>query len=347
MLYVTTREKHDAYTATKALREDRGSDGGLYLPFNLPCIEKAQLADLSAESFGESVAQILNLFFSCRLTGWDVEQCVGRHPLRCIALNPKTVAAETHRNMEWDYQHLEIALSRLVCQRMEIDNAITSWFRIAVRIAVIFALYGELIKTGTLEQGQTFDVSVPTGDFAAPMAFWYAREMGLPIASIICACNDNSAIWDLLHLGQLRTDTQPVKTVTPLLDCGVPRELERLIFAVFGIAEVQRYCEIAHREGQYLLTPEDLEELRKGLFAAVVSSDRVSSLIPSAYSTCGYVMGPYTVLAYGALMDYRATTGESRPAVILADRSPVCDSAFVADALNISESELKERIEMS
>lgn len=347
MLYVTTREKHDAYTATKALKEDRGPDGGLYLPFNLPRLDTAQLAALGAEGFGATAAQILNLFFSCRLTGWEVEMCVGKRPVCIAALNPKTFAAETYHNIEWDYQHLENALFRLVSQRMELSGRCTSWFRIAIRIAVVFALYGEMLKTGTLEAGQSFDASVPTGDFTAPMALWYAREMGLPVANIICACNENNAVWDLIHLGQLRTDTPAVKTATPLVDVGVPDELERLIFGVFGIDEVRRYSQIAAMGGQYLLTPEALDKLRKGLFAAVVSSDRVSSLMPSAYSTWGYIMGPYTVLAYGALMDYRAKTGESRPAVFLADRCAVCDGAFVSDALNITEAELKEQIEMS
>lgn len=347
MLYVTTREKHDAYTASKALTEDRGPDDGLYLPFNLPVFDRTQIGALAAESFGECVAQILNHFFACRLTGWDVEQCTGRHPVRCVATSRKTVVAETFRNIRWDYSHLEETLSLLVCNRMDVPYGTTSWLRIAARIAVAFGLYGEMIKAGTLDAEQTFDVSVPTGDFTAPMAFWYAREMGLPVANIVCACNDNSAVWDLLHLGNLRTDTQSVKTVTPLVDIAVPLEIERLIFGTLGVEQAQCFSHTAEEGGQYILTPEALDKLRSGLFAAVVSSDRVSSLIPSAYSTTGYVMGPYTVLAYGALMDYRARTGERRPALILADRSPVCDSAFVVESLNTTASELKERIEMS
>ena len=347
MLYVTTREKNDAYTASRALKEDRGADGGLYLPMNLPYFERKQLDAMVGVGFGECVAQVLNSFFNCRLTGWEVEQFAGRYPTRTVQLNPKTIAAETFRNIGWDYRHLERSLCQLVCYRMEVENVTTSWFRMAARIAVLFALYAEMREKGQLDAYQIFDVSVPTGDFTAPMAVWYARQMGLPVANIICACNDNSAAWDLLHQGSLRTDAQTKKTVTPLVDFGVPSEVERLIYGTLGTEGAMRYGFCVEQGSTFRLMPHEIEIVRRGFFAAVVSSSRVSSMIPSAYSTCRYVMGPYTVLAYGGLMDYRARTGESRPAVILADRSPVCDGSFVADALHISAGELKQRIEMS
>jgi len=170
-------------------------------------------------------------------------------------------------------------------------------------------------------------------------------QMGLPVANIICACNDNGAVWDLIHTGHLRTDVPTARTTTPLADFAVPAELERLIFGKLGIDEAMRFGHLALEGGQYTLASFAMDILRNGMFAAVVSSDRVAALVPSAYSTCRYVMGPYTVLAYGALMDYRSRTGERRPALILADRSPVCDSTFVAKALNISAFELKQRIE--
>lgn len=347
MLYVTTREKNDAYTASKALKEDRGADGGLYLPMNLPKFDRAQLDAMVGVGFGECVAQVLNSFFSCRLTGWEVEQFAGRYPIRTLALNPKTIAAETFRNIGWDYRHLERSLCQLVCYRMEVENVSVSWFRMAARIAVLFAIYAEMREKGLIGAYDTFDISAPTGDFCAPMACWYAREMGLPITNIVCACNDNGAAWDLLNQGSMRTDAQTVKTVTPLEDFGVPAEIERLLHATLGVDGAMRFGFCVEQGSPFRLMPHEIEIVRKGLFAAVISSSRVTSLVPSAYSTCRYVMGPYSVLAYGALMDYRARTGERRPAVVLADRSPVCDGSFVAGALNISLGELKQRIEMS
>ena len=93
------------------------------------------------------------------------------------------------------------------------------------------------------------------------MAVWYARQMGLPVANIICGCYQNSSVWELLHLGEAHTDE-------------LPEELERLVFGTLGIEEVKRYC---GQTGTYRLLTADLERLRKGLFAAVVSQERVDA----------------------------------------------------------------------
>ena len=76
------------------------------------------------------------------------------------------------------------------------------------------------------------------------------------------------------------------------------------------------------------------------MFAAVVSMDRVSSIIPSVYRTNRYVLDPYGALAYGALADYRARTGSVGPALILSEKGPVCEAVSVARCMNISKEEL-------
>ena len=44
MLYVTTRERNDAYTANRTIVSDFGPDGGAYLPFRMPLFTKDQLS---------------------------------------------------------------------------------------------------------------------------------------------------------------------------------------------------------------------------------------------------------------------------------------------------------------
>ena len=50
MLYVTTREKNDAYTANRTILDDFGPDGGAYLPFRMPFFTKEQLEQVRAEA---------------------------------------------------------------------------------------------------------------------------------------------------------------------------------------------------------------------------------------------------------------------------------------------------------
>ena len=63
MLYVTTTDKNDAYTAARTFLEDRGPDGGLFVPRQLPRFTQEDFSEQVCESFGERLAKILNLFF--------------------------------------------------------------------------------------------------------------------------------------------------------------------------------------------------------------------------------------------------------------------------------------------
>ena len=95
MLYLTTREKFDAFTAARTLASDHGADGGRYLPYKMPHYSAEEIAALKDMSFGQTVAQVLNTFFGTRLTTWDVECCIGRFPLRLAVMGQKVFTAES------------------------------------------------------------------------------------------------------------------------------------------------------------------------------------------------------------------------------------------------------------
>ena len=224
---------------------------------------------------------------------------------------------------------------------------VSNWTAVALRIAYLFAAYGQLLATEQIQPQAELDVAVTTGDFASPMAAWYAREMGLPIGNIVCGCNANGAVWDLLHHGQMATGGIAAKTITPEADVVVPRNLERLVYETLGMEEAVRYLDCCRTGSIYAAPEETLEQLRKGMFAAVISDDRINSVIHSVYRTSNYVFGPYSALAYSSLLDYRAKTGESRPALLLSERSPICDRDQVAKAMQVPVAELIKRINIS
>ena len=342
MLYVTTREKNDPQTTPKALSADRYADGGLYVPFKLEKLSDDALQAILSQSFSGAVAEILNLFFSCKLTGLDVEFAIGRNPLKLVPMNHRIVIAEVWHNLDSSYDYMERELAGKICTSQGVETKRTSWLRIGIRMAVLFGIFAQL---NSLDMSSSLDVSVPTGDFSAAMAVWYARFLGLPIANIICSCNENSGVWELLHLGELHTDGEPTATTTPLADAVVPVELERLICAAMGREETKRYIACCESGRIYRPHLEQLGQLKSGMFSAVVSRSRLDALIPSVYRTNSYILGPYMALAYGGLMDYRAKTGETRPALMIAERSPICDESVVCDSMLMSLEELKAELD--
>ena len=176
------------------------------------------------------------------------------------------------------------------------------------------------------------------------MAAWYGRKMGLPIGTIICGCNENSALWELLHRGQMDTGALAVQTNTPEADFAIPPDLERLICESCGQEEAGSFFWSCTEGGTYVPSEQDRNAMREGMFAAVVSQDRVESIIPSVFRTSQYILDPYSALAYGALSDFRARFGSSRTVLLLCESSPIACSETVSQAMGISVNELKRQI---
>lgn len=337
MLYVTTRNNRDAFTAQRALRENRAPDGGMYLPLRMPKFSAEEINTLAEKSFGQNVADVLNLLFKLKLTSWDVDFCIGRYPARLVTLRHRILMGETWHNPQWNYERVVNNLVSHLCDEMTVPG---DWVKIAVRVAVLFGIFGELKHDGI----NSADISVVSGDFSAPISAWYARQWGLPIDNIICCCNENNSLWDLICHGQMRTDGLSIATNTPEADVVIPEDLERLIYECGGIVEVQRYLQCCREGKPYAPNDGILAKLRKGMFVSVVSSSRLESTIPGVYRTSSYLMSASTALAYAGLLDYRAKTGETRCAVVLTEKSPQCDADLVAQMLGITTGELREKL---
>lgn len=330
MLYVSTRNRMDSYTAHRPLHEDRAPDGGLFVPFRLPQITTEQILQLADRSFAENVATVLNLFFSVKLTGWDIEFYCGRNPVKTVLLPRRIIVAEAWHNTAYSFDYVEQAICRMLCGDKNIVN-VTEWTRIAIRIAVLFGAYG---TTDAAKDGSILDIAVDTKDFIAPTAAWYARKMGLPVGMIICGSYQTSAVWDLLHRGDMSPSS-----------AGSEREgLERLIYLTLGQSESTRYTDCCKKRAAFLLNEEQLTQLNDGLFAAVVSESRVPTVIGSCYRSHGYIPDQPAAISFGALQDYRSRTGESNHTLIMSLSSPLKNKDYLTHILGITAAELEQAV---
>ncbi len=337
MLYVTTRNEHDAFTAFRTLAQGRGPDRGLFVPFQMPHFSQEEIVALKDKSFGQCVADIMNLFFNARLDAWDVDFCIGRYPARTVTMSHKVLLCEGWHNPDFDFARMVRNLSSRIRGTEDTTGFSTNWAWITVRIAALFGFFAELYRTHASQPGVTVDVALPSGDFAAPMAAWYARKMGLPIGNIICSCDENDATWELLKNG----------SICPNPGMNIPSDLERLIAAVCGVREAKRFADCMENGCVYTPASEHLQRLQDGFVPAVISWERRGSIITNVYRTSTYILDPGSAMAYGGLQDYRYSTGSGRGALILTERSPICSAETVAKALDITIQELKERLNLA
>ena len=337
MLYVTTRGTKDAYTAYRTLGESRTPDGGLFVPLQMPHFSEEQIADFADKSFSQSVAEILNIFLNARMDSWDVEFAIGRYPSKIVPMSHRVFVAELWHNPDYDFSRVVRNLMSKIRIADDSYRELADWAWMSTRIAVLFGLFSQLYHTGAAEANRQIDIALPVGDFAAPMAAWYAREMGLPIGNIICSCASNDFLWDLLHNGQVSFSSST----------SVPLGTERLIAAALGYDEANRFVNCVAQKLQYQISDEALDRLGNGLHIAVVSNTRVENIINRVYQMNGYVLDPDTAMAFGGLQDYRASAGETRNAILWAEKYPICAAEAVAKAMSISVHALKERMNLT
>lgn len=345
MLYVTTRIEQDAFTAVRALSENRGPGGGFFVPMRLPEYDEHELRALGEKSFSRNVAEVINRLFNTNLDGWAIEFAIGRYPVKLVRISSRETVAETWHNPMWRFERLARGVEKAIRQSDQICPVPTDWLMIAARIAVLFGIFGELIGAGEASAGRKIDVALPNGNFSGPMSAWYARKMGLPIGTIICCCNENSGTWSLLHKGEIRTDAVAAKTATPECDYTVPPDLERLVFAALGRKKTMEFCDACRKGSSFYLEPHQLAAIRQGMYVSVLSQWRMEATAANLYNTSGYVADPYTALCYGGVIDYRSRAGEGRNVLILSEESPVFSLEFLAKCIGMSPGQLKKRID--
>ena len=333
MLYLTTRNNNDAFTAHHALHEQCGADGGRYVPFRLPVFNQAEIDALADKTFGQIVAEMLNSFFSSRLNGWDVDCCIGRNASTLATMQHRIVLSVLWRNPAGKYDYIVKKLYKAVLGQENDAAEPSEWFKFAVQIAVMFAIYGQMRKAQELDSEELFDVCVLANDFSTPMAAWYARKMGLPVGTIVCVCENDSTIWDTIQRGTFNTI---------VADNNLKLGFERLVHATLGCDEVEKYRNKCEAKQFYNMSEEDHNVLREGFFCSVVGQNRTQSLINSVFRTNSYIFAPSTAVCFGGLQDYRAKTGANKKTLLIATDSPMSYASVISDATGIPSDKLTE-----
>jgi len=308
MLYVSTKNTSDTYTAYRALHEANAPDGGFYVPFHLSVFSEAELAIIRTQTCGETVAKVLNLFFGLHLNGWDVECVIGRAPFKLETMPHKLWIAEGWRNPDASFRYLLCSLYNVLTDGNSLGKMPVGWSCVAIEIALLFGLYVSL--EGTLEQ---FDVAVNTGDFAEVTALCYARDMGLPVNLIVCTEKDNSAFWDFICKGELSTAGEdPVKS----------GYFSSFLYRSLGCQAAAAYLTVCEQKKTFRIDEEQMAVLSGKLYPSVVSGNRVESITANLLHASGYHIDAEAALAYGGLQDYRSSVGVSMDTLILSKKRP-------------------------
>ena len=307
MLYLTTRNKADSYTAYRMLRCETAPDGGQFLPMHLPALTDYQLAEFEQMNFGQITASILNIFFGTKLSGWDVDFAVGRQAVTMATVAYKVSVAETWHNPAGTHAYLVQRLHALVCGEKFTVIKPNLWFETVVDIALLFTMHANLCRQGIYE----FDIAMESGNLQQLFALRYAQKMGLPVGKIILGSIPDDGLWEFVSHGEYATSGKVHST-----------GLEALLWLEFGYDEAAKLLKTEERKAIYHLHLPKLDVFRNEIFTSVVGQDRALLVAKSAANSGQYFMELPTARAFGALQDYRAKTGINRNTLLLGRNAP-------------------------
>lgn len=210
-----------------------------------------------------------------------------------------------------------------------------NWGRLLPQIVYYFSAYCDMLKNGTVTLGEAINVVVPTGNFGNILAAYYAREMGLPIARLICASNSNNVLTEFLTTGTYDRNRAFHTTVSPSMDILISSNLERLLYHLTDGDDTQvvTWMNDLKKTGSYTVSDAVLNKIR-ALFAAGSCDDtQTLAEIHDIYAREGYLCDTHTAVAMQVYRTYREQTGDAVPTVVASTANPYKFSASVLRAV--------------
>lgn len=205
---------------------------------------------------------------------------------------------------------------------------------------IVYYVYAcaKLLKEGKIADGEKINVVVPTGNFGNILAAYFAKSMGLPLAKLICASNENKVLFDFFKTGVYDRNRDFVLTSPPSMDILISSNLERLIYLIAGCdggrdRELMMQLSTA---GRYKISTEMQEKLQD-FYGEYATEAETAKAIDSLYENCGYVIDPHTAVASCVYKKYVEETGDSTKTVIASTASPFKFTRSVMRALGREE----------
>jgi len=207
--------------------------------------------------------------------------------------------------------------------------------RLIPQVVYYVYAYTKLLAEGKVESGEAINVVVPTGNFGNILAAFFAKNMGLPIAKLICASNDNKVLYDFFSTGIYDRNREFVLTTSPSMDILISSNLERLIYRIAGNDAEKNAALMSElsAKGRYEITEEMQAELAD-FYGNYANEAETAETIKALYEDCGYVIDTHTAVAANVYKKYVAETGDAAKTVIASTASPYKFTRSVMNAID-------------
>jgi threonine synthase len=287
----------------------------------------------------------------------------GKHGVRVFMLSPEGRMSAFQRAQMYSLQDaniFNIAVRGMFDDAQDIVKAVSNdaefkaqykigavnsinWARVMAQVVYYFKGYFE----ATRSDDQEVDFCVPSGNFGNICAGHIARMMGLPIARLVLATNENDVLDEFFRTGiyRPRTTAQTHVTSSPSMDISKASNFERFIFDLVGrdAAIVRQLWREVDAGGSFSLAdgPFAARLLSYGFVSGSSShADRLATL-RYVWEHYGLMIDTHTADGVKVALDHRV---ESRPMIVLETAQAVKFAETIREALGrdpVGPTELK------
>jgi len=192
-----------------------------------------------------------------------------------------------------------------------------NWARVLAQVVYYFYAWAR-VRQATGRNEVVF--SVPTGNFGDIFAGFIAKRMGLPIARLVLATNENNILCRFVNDGDYSTSTV-VPTASPSMDIQLASNFERYLYYLYDQDWARVDADMARlkAEGRLQFGPEVLTVVARDFAAAAVDREETLETIRAFYEQTGYVLDPHTAVGVRA---GRQLAGPIAPLICLSTAHP-------------------------
>jgi len=171
-----------------------------------------------------------------------------------------------------------------------------NWARLLAQVVYYFAGYFQATKFNS----EKVSFCVPSGNFGNVCAGHVARMMGLPIAKLVVATNENDVLDEFFRSGvyRVRGPAETHETSSPSMDISKASNFERFVFDLLGRDGARTkalFGEAVAKQGRFEISAEEFARIAGYGFASGRSThaDRLAT-IRSCYASYGVLIDTHT-----------------------------------------------------
>lgn len=206
--------------------------------------------------------------------------------------------------------------------------------RLIPQIVYYFEAYGQMLEKGMIQIDEPVNFSVPTGNFGNILAGYIAKQLGLPIAKLICASNENHVLTEFIQTGVYDANREFKKTNSPSMDILISSNLERLLYYMCQDCEqVADYMNQLSRNKTYEVSEAMKSSIQEIFYSGMCNEQETCEMIKACYEKYDYLMDTHTAVAYKVTQDFKNQKMNSYKTIVLSTASPYKFSEAVLESL--------------